>query len=67
MERQLNGNVDMHRIMFKAAIDSIMSASFGINWSMQNKRGEDIHDMILAIMQGVQLRIQVGVYDIHDP
>lgn len=58
MERQLGGIVDMHRIMFKASIDSIMNASFGVNWSMQNQRGDDIHDIIIAIMRGLQLRIQ---------
>lgn len=58
MERQVGEVVDMHLIMFRAAIDSIMSASFGVNWSMQNKRGDDIHDMILKIMTGLQLRIQ---------
>lgn len=58
MERQLGCTVDMHRIMFKASIDSIMNASYGINWSMQNQRGDDIHDMILHIMHGLQLRIQ---------
>lgn len=58
MERQLGDTVDMHNIMFKAAIDSIMSASYGINWTMQNKRGDDIHDMIIQIMKGLQLRIQ---------
>lgn len=58
MERQLGGIVDMHRIMFRAAIDSIMCASFGVNWSMQNQRGDDIHDIIIQIMRGLQLRIQ---------
>lgn len=58
MERELGKNVDMHRIMFKASIDSIMQASFGLNWSVQTQRGDDIHDIILNVMQGLQLRIQ---------
>lgn len=58
MERRIDKNVDMQRIMFKQAADTIMSASFGLNWSLQNKRGDYIHDLILSIMQGCQLRIQ---------
>lgn len=58
MERKLGGTVDMHNTMFKAAIDTILSASYGINWTMQNKRGDDIHEVIIQIMLGLQKRIQ---------
>lgn len=58
MERNLGGKVDMQRIMFNASIDTILRASFGINWSMQNARGDFIHDLIISIMVGCQLRIQ---------
>lgn len=58
MERQIGNKVDMHQIMFRASIDTIMCASFGVNWTMQNKRGNEIHDLIICIMEDVQRRIQ---------
>ncbi|XP_055308985.1 cytochrome P450 4V2-like [Sitodiplosis mosellana] len=58
MERQIGNNVDMHQIMFRASIDTIMCGSFGVNWTMQNRRGDEIHDLIIYIMQDVQKRIQ---------
>lgn len=58
LERNLNENVDMQRAMFNSAIETIVSASYGINWQMQNKRGDYIHNLILYILEGLQLRIQ---------
>lgn len=58
MERKLGGKIDMQRTMFKAAAETIMTASFGLNWPMQNKRGDDIHDLIIFILEGLQKRVQ---------
>lgn len=56
MERDIGKNFDMHRVMFKAAADSVFSTSFDIDWSMQNTYGDNFRDAVLAIFERVQLR-----------
>lgn len=58
MEANVGENVDMHRFAFKASLDSILSSSFDINWSLQNQRGDKLRDVILNIFERVQLRAQ---------
>lgn len=59
LDRQLNDNINIQLALFKATMDLVLCTSFGlVNWSMQNDRGDEIHDLIMEIMQDVQNRIQ---------
>lgn len=59
MERKLGERVDMHKIMFSAAIDATFKASYGIDSTMQNKRGEYVNDLITYLLDAFQVLIQV--------
>ncbi|XP_055308996.1 cytochrome P450 4V2-like [Sitodiplosis mosellana] len=58
MERQIGNNVDMHQIIFRASVDTITSASFGVNWTMQNRRGDELHRWLIDLNDNIQKRIQ---------
>ncbi|XP_031630810.1 cytochrome P450 4V2-like [Contarinia nasturtii] len=61
LERKLNSNIDIHCAFFNVSMDLVLSTSFGLNWSklsMQNGRGDEIHNLIIEIMEDVQNRIQ---------
>lgn len=58
MERQVGENVDMHRIAFKATLDSIFASSFGIDWPMQNEAGDKLRDTIVKMFHYAQTRAQ---------
>lgn len=58
MEKQLGENIDMHHTMFKASIETTLRASFGVNFTMQNRRGDEIRKIIMSLMESIQLRIQ---------
>lgn len=58
LERKLDTNVDMHHVVFKATLDSGLSASFGLNWSMQNSCGDEIDNIVTDAMKSVQNRIE---------
>lgn len=57
MKQQIGNNIDMHAIAFKTALESIFQSSFDVNWSMQNKKGDDFRTLILDLMERVQLRV----------
>lgn len=57
MERQITSNVNMHQFVFNTSLDSIFRSSFGVNWSMQNKIGDDFRVLILDMLERVQMRL----------
>lgn len=58
LEKHIGTYVDMHRVMFKAAIETTLRASFGVNWTMQNGRGDEVRAIIIRLMETLQMRIQ---------
>ncbi|XP_031634229.1 probable cytochrome P450 4ac1 [Contarinia nasturtii] len=58
MERKLNNDIDIYRFLFNASLDSVVCTAFGFNWSMQNSRGDEIHNIITLALRCIQNRIQ---------
>lgn len=58
MAEQIGDNIDMHRIAFKATLDSIFSTSFGLEWPMQNRTGDKLRYYIMELFHCAQTRIQ---------
>lgn len=56
MGKHLGKRIDMHSIMFLAAIDFIFCASFDVDWSLQNSKGMEIREKYIGIFERVQLR-----------
>lgn len=56
MKQQIGNNVDLHSYAFKAALESVFQAAFDVDWSMQNKKGDDFRTIILDMLERVQLR-----------
>lgn len=57
MRQQIGNNIDLHPFAFKTALESIFQAAFDVDWSMQNKKGDDFRTIILDMLERVQLRI----------
>lgn len=57
MEEFVGGDIDMYRVMFKASGDSILKTSFGIDWSIQSERGNQLHDALTGWMGCIQQRV----------
>lgn len=58
MQQQIGENVDVHPFAFKTALESIFQAAFDVDWSMQNKKGDDFRRLMLDMLERVQLRVQ---------
>ncbi|XP_031634581.1 probable cytochrome P450 313b1 [Contarinia nasturtii] len=57
LERNIGTKFDIYRPIFKALTDSIMNTGLGMNWELQTKRGDDLHDMFMEIMSSFQSRV----------
>lgn len=59
MERYMDGSpFDIYRPLFKALLDTIMSTGLGMkNWELQTKRGDDMHDIFIEVMNSFQSRV----------
>lgn len=53
----LNTPFDIYRPIFKALTDTIMNTGLGMNWELQTKRGDDIHDIFIEVMNSFQSRV----------
>ncbi|XP_055298916.1 cytochrome P450 4V2-like isoform X2 [Sitodiplosis mosellana] len=58
MERQIGTNIDIHEIMFRAVIDTLLCTSFGVDSAIQNKKGTEIYYMFDSAIDLLQKRIQ---------
>lgn len=56
MERQVDTQIDMHRNMFRSAVDSIFHASFDVAWPMQNDKSDELRNGMMEVFERVQLR-----------
>lgn len=52
-----NGEFDIYRPVFKALTDMIMNTGLGMNWELQTKRGDDLHDIFVEVMSSFQSRV----------
>lgn len=57
MKKNIGNNIDLHPFAFKTAMESIFQAAFDVDWSMQNKKGDDFRTTILDMFDRVQLRV----------
>lgn len=48
---------DVYRPVFKALTDMIMNTGLGMNWELQTKRGDDLHDIFVEVMESFQQRV----------
>lgn len=57
LERHIGTSFDIYRPVFKALTDIIMNTGLGMpNWTLQNKRGDYMHDIFLEIFDSFQSR-----------
>lgn len=56
LERHIGTSFDIYRPIFKALTDMIMSTGLGMNWELQTKRGDDMHDIFIEVMNSFQSR-----------
>lgn len=58
LERYMDGrSFDIYRPIFKALLDTIMATGLGMNWELQTKRGDDMHDIFIEVMNSFQSRV----------
>lgn len=57
MNEFVGGDIDMYSVMFKAASDLIVQASFGLKWSLQSDRGNDLVTALIGWLGCVQQRM----------
>lgn len=57
MKQHIGNNIDIHTFAFKTSLESILQAAFDVDWSMQNKKGDDFRTVILDLLERVQLRV----------
>lgn len=50
MDQNVGQRIDVYRPVFKCLMDMIVNTALGMNWELQNSRGDDIHDLFLQIM-----------------
>lgn len=57
LERHIGTPFDIYRPIFKALTDMIMNTGLGMNWELQTKRGDDMHDIFIEVMNSFQSRV----------
>lgn len=57
LERHVGTSFDIYRAVFKALVDVIMNTGLGMKWELQTKRGDDIHDIFIEVMNSFQSRV----------
>lgn len=57
MERDIGKTIDLYRMTFKYATDTIFRTACGVNFPMQNARGDFMMDKVLQFFASMQLRI----------
>lgn len=57
LERHIGTSFDIYRPIFKALLDTIMSTGLGMDWELQTKRGDDMHDIFIEVMNSFQSRV----------
>lgn len=55
MDRLVGKPFDIYRPVFKALTDTILSTALGMDWELQSKRGDDLHDMFIEVMSLFQV------------
>lgn len=56
LKQQVGNRIDAHRYMFRTSLDGIFSSSFGVDWPMQNAKGDEIRIGMMETLERVQLR-----------
>lgn len=57
LERHIGQPFDIYRPVFKALTDMILNTGLGMNWELQTKRGDDLHDIFIEVMNSFQSRV----------
>lgn len=57
LDQHVGQEFEIFRPIFKALTDMIMNTGLGMNWELQTKRGDDLHDIFIEVMNSFQSRV----------
>lgn len=57
LDKHVGEQFNIYRSVFKALTDMIMNTGLGMNWDLQTKRGDDLHDIFIEVMNSFQSRV----------
>lgn len=57
LDRSVGTDTEIYRPLFKCMMDTIVSTALGMQWNIQNSRGDEYHDMFIEAMEMFNYRI----------
>lgn len=58
IEPKVGNNIDIYQIMFKASLESVTCSTFGVDYTLQNKRGDEFCYLLEQVIEHIQNRFQ---------